>query len=53
MIIIGVYWKGLVTLPLLMDEAQNFVSFIILMCFLETDINCEIEGCYDVIMTLW
>ena len=34
-----------------MEEAQNFVSCIILMCFLENDINFQIEVSYDVIMT--
>ena len=33
-VIIGVYQKGIVTLPFLMEEAQNFLSCIILMCFL-------------------
>ena len=32
-VIIGVFWKGHVTLPFLKEEAQNFVSCIILMCF--------------------
>ena len=33
-VIIGEYYKGLVTLPFWMEEAQNLVSCIILMCFL-------------------
>ena len=31
-------------MPFLEEEAQNFVSCIILMCFLENDINFQIEA---------
>ena len=34
-----------------MEEAKNFVCCIIWCAFLENDINFQIEGCYDVIMT--